>query len=90
MDEQQRVPLAMQLSRKAVKRQRAIQFTPSGREFVILGKKKKILSGAIHYFRVVPAYWNDRLIKLQAAGLNTVETYVGIDTACERHLTCHL
>lgn len=36
----------------------------------------KIISGAIHYFRVVPEYWQDRLEKLQALGCNTVETYI--------------
>ncbi|SDU11711.1 beta-galactosidase [Verrucomicrobium sp. GAS474] len=36
----------------------------------------RILSGAIHYFRVVPEQWDDRLAKLKACGLNTVETYV--------------
>ena len=35
-----------------------------------------VLSGAIHYFRVHPAYWQDRLLKLKACGYNTVETYV--------------
>ena len=52
----------------------AIHFTPTGDGFVVEGEEKKILSGAIHYFRVVPAYWEDRLMKLKAAGLNTVET----------------
>ena len=36
----------------------------------------KIISGAIHYFRVVPEYWRDRLEKLRLMGCNTVETYV--------------
>jgi len=36
----------------------------------------KIISGAIHYFRVLPEYWKDRLLKLKAMGCNTVETYV--------------
>ncbi|MCF2937978.1 beta-galactosidase [Paenibacillus alkaliterrae] len=36
----------------------------------------QIISGAIHYFRVVPEYWRDRLQKLKACGFNTVETYV--------------
>ena len=40
------------------------------------GKDVPILSGAIHYFRVHPDYWLDRLQKLAACGLNTVETYV--------------
>lgn len=44
--------------------------------FYIHGKKTRILSGSIHYFRVVPDYWADRLKKLKAMGLNTVDTYV--------------
>lgn len=36
----------------------------------------KIISGSIHYFRVVPEYWEDRLKKLKAMGCNTVETYI--------------
>ena len=51
-----------------------IQISADGRDFVVEGKAKRILSGAIHYFRVVPGYWEDRLRKLRASGLNTVET----------------
>lgn len=51
-----------------------IQISSDGKEFVVEGKVKRILSGAVHYFRVVPDYWEDRLTKLRAAGLNTVET----------------
>ena len=36
----------------------------------------KIISGGIHYFRVVPEYWRDRLEKIKALGCNTIETYV--------------
>jgi beta-galactosidase len=54
----------------------AIQISPDGRDFIVEGRAKRILSGAIHYFRVVPDYWDDRLRKLRASGLNTVETYV--------------
>lgn len=36
----------------------------------------QIISGGIHYFRIVPEYWKDRLLKLKAMGCNTVETYV--------------
>lgn len=45
-------------------------------QFYINDKPIKIISGAIHYFRVVPQYWQDRLEKLKALGCNTVETYV--------------
>lgn len=51
-------------------------FGIQGNEFVYEGKPVRLLSGAIHYFRVVPQYWEDRLLKLKACGLNTVETYV--------------
>ena len=44
--------------------------------FLLDGKPFQIYSGAIHYFRVLPEYWRDRLLKLKAAGFNTVETYV--------------
>jgi beta-galactosidase len=36
----------------------------------------RILSGALHYFRVLPQQWPHRLGMLRAMGLNTVETYV--------------
>ena len=44
--------------------------------FELDGKKFNIYSGAIHYFRIMPVYWRDRLMKLKAAGFNTVETYI--------------
>lgn len=44
--------------------------------FRLNGKHIRIISGAIHYFRVHPDYWRDRLRKLRAIGANTVETYV--------------
>lgn len=40
------------------------------------GEPIQLISGAIHYFRVVPEYWEDRLLKLKACGFNTVETYI--------------
>ena len=45
-------------------------------EFYLNEEPVKIISGAIHYFRVVPEYWRDRLEKLRLMGCNTVETYV--------------
>jgi len=43
-------------------------------QFYLNGKPFKIFGGSIHYFRVVPQYWEDRLKKLKAMGLNTVTT----------------
>lgn len=42
--------------------------------FYLDGKQFRILSGAMHYFRVVPEYWADRMRKMKACGLNTLET----------------
>ena len=40
------------------------------------GKEHRIISGAMHYFRIPRKYWRDRLEKLYQCGFNTVETYV--------------
>ena len=45
-------------------------------EFYLDGEKMKVISGGMHYFRVLPEYWRDRLEKLKALGCNTVETYI--------------
>lgn len=45
-------------------------------KFYFDGEPFKLISGAIHYFRIVPQYWADRLEKLRAMGCNTVETYI--------------
>jgi len=50
--------------------------TIAGNEFIQDGKPLQIVAGAMHYFRVVPEYWEDRLRKLAACGLNALETYV--------------
>ena len=46
------------------------------KKFYMDGEEFHIYSGAMHYFRIPQEYWEDRLLKLKAAGLNTVETYV--------------
>ncbi|MBL1225047.1 glycoside hydrolase family 35 protein [Enterococcus sp. BWR-S5] len=45
-------------------------------EFLLDGKPVKLISGAIHYFRMTPAQWTDSLYNLKALGANTVETYI--------------
>ncbi|PAV31145.1 beta-galactosidase [Virgibacillus profundi] len=47
-----------------------------GNELHLNNEPIQIISGAIHYYRVVPEYWEDRLLKLKACGFNTVETYI--------------
>ncbi|MGW2918799.1 glycoside hydrolase family 35 protein [Streptomyces angustmyceticus] len=50
--------------------------TIRGDTFLLDGKPFRILSGAFHYFRTHPRDWRDRLTRMRAMGLNTVETYV--------------
>jgi beta-galactosidase len=45
-------------------------------DFLLDGKPFRVLSGALHYFRVHPDQWRDRIRKARQMGLNTIETYV--------------
>lgn len=45
-------------------------------EFLLDGQPIKIISGAIHYFRIPTSQWEDSLYNLKALGANTVETYI--------------
>ncbi|MBS1907523.1 MAG: beta-galactosidase [Actinobacteria bacterium] len=40
------------------------------------GRPFRMLSGAVHYFRIHPDQWEDRLRRLAAMGANTVDTYI--------------
>jgi beta-galactosidase len=51
-------------------------FGTQGDQFLLDGKPFVIRSGAMHYPRVPRAYWRDRMQKMRALGLNTLETYV--------------
>jgi beta-galactosidase len=45
-------------------------------DFLLDGRPHQVVSGALHYFRVHPDQWADRIRKARLMGLNTVETYV--------------
>ncbi|GAB3600429.1 glycoside hydrolase family 35 protein [Microbacterium tumbae] len=45
-------------------------------DFLRDGRPHRVLAGAIHYFRVHPDQWQDRIRKARLMGLNTIETYV--------------
>lgn len=51
-------------------------FSIGEQDFELDGRPHRILSGAIHYFRVHPDQWADRIRKARLMGLNTIETYV--------------
>jgi len=46
------------------------------RDFLLDGRPYQVISGALHYFRVHPDQWADRVRKARLMGLNTIETYV--------------
>ncbi|MDT9694548.1 beta-galactosidase [Streptomyces sp. P17] len=50
-------------------------FTVGDTDFLLDGRPVRLLSGALHYFRVHEAQWGHRLAMLRAMGLNCVETY---------------
>ncbi|WP_369174562.1 beta-galactosidase [Streptomyces sp. R28] len=52
----------------------ALTTSPDG--FLLHGEPLRIISGAMHYFRIHPDLWADRLRKARLMGLNSVETYV--------------
>ncbi|WP_028813971.1 glycoside hydrolase family 35 protein [Streptomyces flavidovirens] len=51
-------------------------FTVGESDFELDGRPVRLLSGALHYFRVHEGQWGHRLAMLRAMGLNCVETYV--------------
>jgi beta-galactosidase len=54
----------------------ARSFVIGEHDFLLDGEPFRILSGALHYFRVHPDLWADRIHKAKLMGLNTIETYV--------------
>ena len=38
------------------------------------GEPFRYISGSFHYFRVPKFYWQDRMMKMKAAGLNALQT----------------
>ncbi|EOD35444.1 beta galactosidase [Emiliania huxleyi CCMP1516] len=45
-------------------------------QFVLDGQNFTVRAGCVHYFRVHPDLWEDRLARIAALGLNAVQTYV--------------
>lgn len=40
------------------------------------GEPHRIIAGAVHYFRIHPEQWQDRIDRLVAMGVNTLDTYI--------------
>jgi beta-galactosidase len=46
------------------------------KQIVIDGQPRLLISGEVHYFRLQRSEWDDRILKLMAAGGNTVASYI--------------
>jgi len=46
------------------------------KSFIINEKRRFIFSGELHYFRIPPTQWKDRLLKCRRAFLNTLGAYI--------------
>jgi beta-galactosidase len=68
----------------------AREFAIGERDFLLDGQPFRIMSGALHYFRVHPGHWADRIRKARQMGLNTVETYVAWNAHAPRAGEFHL
>jgi beta-galactosidase len=51
-------------------------FSIGEESFLLNGQPFTIIAGAMHYFRVHPDDWEDRIEKARLMGLNTIETYI--------------
>ena len=58
--------------------------------FVKDGKPFRYISGSIHYSRVPYQYWEDRLAKMYAAGLDAIQVSVHVynEYTSFQHLLC--
>ncbi|MCK5113867.1 MAG: beta-galactosidase [Phycisphaerae bacterium] len=53
-----------------------VNVTFDDRSYMIDNRRIWLVSGSIHYFRIPPDLWEDRLCKAKRAGLNCISTYV--------------
>lgn len=60
----------------AVKVSPSILIDHKHKQFLKDGQPFRFVAGELHYFRVPPEYWKDRLYKMRMAGLNVVSFYV--------------
>jgi len=51
-------------------------FTIGETDFLLDARPHRVISGALHYFRIHPEHWADRIHKARLLGLNTIEIYI--------------
>uniref|UniRef100_A0A1B6HET1 Beta-galactosidase n=2 Tax=Homalodisca liturata TaxID=320908 RepID=A0A1B6HET1_9HEMI len=68
--------LATNTAKEITSNRRSFEVDYENDQFLKDGQPFRYVSGSLHYFRVPREYWQDRLRKLRAAGLNVVSTYI--------------
>ena len=68
--------LKLLLTLTVVRPEPSFTLDPKNNTFLRNGKPHRYVSGSIHYFRVLPPSWRDRLEKIRLGGANTITTYV--------------
>lgn len=53
---------------------RTLGLQTANSQFLLEGMPFRIFGGSMHYFRVPREYWEDRMLKMKACGLNTLTT----------------
>ena len=69
-------PLMLDVSPTRPGRGATVSFSYDESDFLVDGRRLQIFSGELHYFRVPRPYWEDRLAKARAMGLNAICTYM--------------
>lgn len=54
----------------------AATFSVGEQDFLADGRPVQLIAGALHYPRIHPGQWRDRIVKARQMGLNAIETYV--------------
>ncbi|KAF7665232.1 hypothetical protein LDENG_00148860 [Lucifuga dentata] len=68
--------LCLAVSGNLVSGERSFSIDYKNNYFLKDGKPFQYISGSIHYSRIPPYYWKDRLVKMYMTGLNAVQVYV--------------
>ena len=68
--------LLFSASWKLASAKRSFKIDRKNQTFLKDGLPFRYVSGSLHYFRIPQEYWQDRLKKARAAGLNAIEVYV--------------
>lgn len=68
--------LLMLLPLLAQGQQKQDQFIIQDGKFLYKGEPIQLICGEMHYPRIPREYWEDRIIRAKAMGLNTISAYV--------------